>query len=96
MKLCDLCDLKTDYLDADFWVVRKGPLDELGKPTKKYHSDYIGIKVIEKDLLLVDYLYNIIEDYYKSGVFKRFAVGNQTVKNIGAEDIANFRIGFVI
>jgi len=96
MKLSDLCDLKSDYPEADFWVVRKGNLNEVGKPTKEYSPEHIGIKVVETDLLLPDYLYYVMENNYNTGVFKRFAVGNQETKNIGAEDIANFRIGFVI
>ena len=41
MKLSDLCEIKTNFSDADFWLQRKGSVDTVGTPTKEFHSENI-------------------------------------------------------
>jgi choline kinase len=61
MKLEDLCEIKTNFPEADFWLDRKGSIDTVGKPIKEFSSERIGIKVIKTDVLLPDYLYYVME-----------------------------------
>jgi len=48
MRIGDVCEFKTNCPDCDFWIVRKGTEKAVGKPTKEYSPEYIGIKVTKK------------------------------------------------
>ena len=71
MTLNDICEIKTDFIGADDWLKTK-TVDGKGKPIKTYNKEYIGIKVIRRDLLVPDYLFYMLTYYYTMGVFKNF------------------------
>lgn len=41
MKLGDMVTVKTGLSDADFWIVRRGSENVVGKPVKVYDPEYI-------------------------------------------------------
>jgi hypothetical protein len=45
LKLSDVADVKINFLEADFWITRKGSIKEVGRPTKNFNKEKIGIKV---------------------------------------------------
>lgn len=92
MKLSDLCEIKTNFPDADFWLIRKGGEDRVGYPVKEFNPEHIGIKVTATDVLLPEYLYYVMLNLFNHGIFKNNSVGSLNLKNIRAEDIKNIRI----
>jgi hypothetical protein len=93
MRLKDLCDVKTNFPDADFWITRKGDVDSVGKPTKEFDPEKIGIKVVRTDLLLPDYLYYVFEFLVMNGSFTTMSSGTTKLKNITVDDVKNIRVG---
>ena len=45
-KISDVADIKISFAEADFWITRKGSIKEVGRPTKDFNKEKIGIKVI--------------------------------------------------
>lgn len=92
LKLSDFADIKTKFEDADFWIVRRGSIKEVGKPTKEYNPEHIGIKVTSNQLL-PDYLFYAIMHLHSIGYFGRLANGTTNLVNIKTSDITNIRLG---
>ena len=92
MRLSDICEIKTNFGDADFWLQRKGSVDTVGTPTKEFNPENIGIKVIRTDILVPDYLYYILVYYQSIGYFSNISNGTLNLKNIRTEDIKNIRL----
>ena len=93
MKLKDVCIFSTEFPDADFWLIREGSADKVGKPVKKYDKDYIGVKVTRTDLLLPDYLYYVFEYLNSQKLLAQLAKGTTDKKHISISDIKEIPIG---
>jgi restriction endonuclease S subunit len=93
MKLKDLCKFKTNFPEADFWITRKGDINSVGKPTKEFDPEKIGVKVVRTDLLLPDYLYYVFEFLVMNGSFAAMSSGTTKLKNITIDDIKNIKVG---
>jgi len=91
-KIKDLCKVKTNYPDADFWIQRKGDVDKVGKPTKEYSPSHIGIKVDNTDVLVPDFLYYVFENLYLSGAFRSQSKGILNLQHITVDDIKNIPV----
>jgi hypothetical protein len=92
MKLSDVCEIRTNFSDADFWLQRKGGDNTVGTPTKEFNPENIGIKVIRTDILLPEYLYYVLVYYQSIGYFSNISKGTLNLKNIRTEDIKNIRL----
>ena len=57
MKLSDVARVRTDFVEADFWLVRRGGVDSVGEPSRDYSPYHIGVRVEQTGLILPDYLY---------------------------------------
>lgn len=86
-------EIKTNFPDADFWIVRKGSADKVGTPIKEYSPEHIGVKVTRTDVLLPNYLYYAMEFMKTQGYFKNLATGTLALKNIKVDDVKNMPIG---
>jgi hypothetical protein len=73
MTIGDLCEFKTNFPDADFWLVKKGSRSEIGMPVKTFSPENIGVKVIRTDVLLPQYLYYVFMNLKNQGVFEMLA-----------------------
>ena len=93
MRLKDLCEFKTDFPEADFWITRKGDINSVGKPTKEYDPEKIGVKVVRTDLLVPDYLFYVFEYLVMSGGFASMAKGVTNLKHIDINDVKNIPVG---
>jgi hypothetical protein len=93
MKLKHLCEIKTNFPEADFWLVRKGDEKEVGRPTKEFSPENIGIKVIETDVLYPQYLYYALMNLHSQGKFEEISHGTLRLKNIRVDDIKNISFG---
>lgn len=82
MTIGDLCEFKTNFPEADFWLVKKGSRNEIGKPVKTFSPENIGVKVIRTDVLLPEYLYYVFMNIQNQGVFDMLADVNDGGKRI--------------
>ena len=93
MKLSDLCTVRTDFPGADFWIVSKGSLENIGKPIKEYSPQHIGIRVNRTDVLLPDYLFYVFLNFFYQGTFQLLAHGETNLKHIRVSDIERIPLG---
>lgn len=90
--LSEKAEIKTNFPEADFWVVRKGSEDKVGSVTKEFSPEHIGIKVISEDLL-PNYLYYAMQYIHSTGYYRALAHGSLNLKNIKVSDVSSIRLG---
>lgn len=90
--LSEKAEIKTNFPEADFWIIRKGTENKVGSPTKDFSPEHIGIKVIS-DNLLPDYLYYAMQYIHSTGYYRNLSVGTLSLKNIKVSDVADIRLG---
>ena len=94
MTIGELCEFKTDFRDADFWLVRKGNKNEIGEPVRKFSPEHIGVKVKRTDVILPQYLYYVFMDLKNKGFFNIIAdVNDGGGRVIPIQKIKNIPIG---
>lgn len=91
-KLGDLVKVSVNDPNADFWVVRRGTKESVGKPTEEFNPENYGITVTS-DQLLPKYLFYAFMNLHNQGYFIPLAKGTLRLVNIRADDIRNIRIG---
>ena len=89
MKLKDIVDLNIDNPAADFWIIRRGSDKQVGRPTREYSPEHIGVSVIRPDLVLADYLFYVFEFLANQGVFVKLAEGTTNLRTIKIRDLKN-------
>lgn len=92
--LGDLCEVKTNFPDADFWIQRKGSAATVGAPTRAYSPEHIGIRVKDHGLIDPSYLFYWFEFIKSRGVFAQIATGSLKLVHIKASDIARLPVAF--
>lgn len=94
--LGDVCIFKVDFIDADFWLKRKGSEKTVGKPTKDFNKEDIGVKLRDeyKDRINPNYLYYYFQFLHQSGFFIPHAHGTLNLKNIRLDDIKRIPMSF--
>lgn len=92
MKLKYIAKIKTNFADADFWIVRKGSESAIGKPTKEFNESHIGIKV-NREIFVPDYLYYAMIHLHLSGFFRQFVKGTLNLTHLDVSDVKNIKIG---
>ena len=90
--LKDVCEIKTNFQNADFWIIRRGSEDSVGKPVKVFNKEHIGIKVLYREIILPEYLYYWFMALHNKGVFKQICHGTLKLVNIKISDIASIPI----
>lgn len=93
MQLSALCTVKVNFPEADFWLTRRGSLTAVGKPTRSFYKEHIGIKVLATDILYPDYLYWVFVALHEQGFFKPIAYGSLPLVHIRVSDIKQIRFG---
>lgn len=94
LRLADICEVKTKFPDADFWIVRKGTKDAVGKPTREFSPEAIGVKVKATEVIDPGYLYYWFQYLHHQGIFARIAHGTTRLQNIQTSDIRNIPATF--
>ncbi len=95
MRLADLCEVKFNMSDADFWIYTRGAEKSLGMPTTDPNDNEkkIGIKVKEeaKDKLDARYLYYVFMHLNTTQYWQRngLVYGSLNLKNLRIDDIKN-------
>jgi len=90
--LGDLISISTGREDADLYVIRRGSLESVGKPTKEYNKEAYGITIKDRDVLVPQYLYYMLMYVHSSGYFKSKAKGSTNLVNITKDDILNIPV----
>lgn len=93
MRLKDIAEVKTNFPDADFWLQRKGSIETVGKPTKTFSPENIGIKVVRTDVVDPNYLKYVFDYLFNSGAFKPLAKGTLNLQHLPLNAIRNANIG---
>jgi hypothetical protein len=98
MRLADLCEVKFNMPDADFWIYTRGTEKSLGMPTTDLDNTEkkIGIKVKEeaKDKLDARYLYYVFMHLNATQYWQRngLVYGSLALKNIRIDDVKNLSL----
>jgi hypothetical protein len=92
MLLSDVCTIKTHFEDADFWIVRRGSLKTVGEPVRIYNPEHIGIKVLNAEILLPDYLFYCMDYLHGQRLWEAKATGSIALVNIRVTDVRNIRL----
>jgi hypothetical protein len=93
MKLSNLCEIKTNFADADFWIVRKGSEMTVGTPTREFAPQHIGVKVVRTDVLVPGYLFYVVMYLHSQGYFQVRCNGTLRLKHILVSDIKGLQVG---
>jgi hypothetical protein len=92
LRLKDMCSVKTDFLDADFWIQRKGSKETVGTPTKLFSPEHIGIKVENTDILDPQYLFYMFMHLHSSGKLRHLSKGSLNLQHITTYDIGDIAL----
>jgi hypothetical protein len=87
LRLDEVATVKTNFPEADFWLIRRGSLKTCGQPTYQFNPEHIGIKVERTDILLASYLFYCMEHLHKQGRWEAFAGGILALVNIRVSDV---------
>ena len=69
---------KSLHPDADFWVQRRGARNNIGKVSKEFNRENIGIKVLKLDELDPGYLYYWMEHVQSQNWWERMGIPGVT------------------
>ena len=92
MKLSDLATIRTNFPEADFWLVRRGSLKTCGQPVREFNPEHIGVKVERTDILFPNYLYYCMQHLHASKVWEPLATGSLSLVNIRVSDVRNIAL----
>ena len=85
-----ILEIRTNMPDADFYIIRKGSDSSVGTPTKpgdpKLDAEKFGVKC-NRDVLLPDYLFYMVQYLHQSRAFQQFAHGTLSLKTLRKEDV---------
>lgn len=87
--LGDLCIIKTNFPDADFWVIRKGSEEKVGEPVKDFNPENIGLKIKEEyeGKIIPSFIFYVVQYIHQLGIFKNLAKGTLRLKHISVNDV---------
>ena len=89
MKLSDVATIKTNFPNADFWIIRRGSLKTVGKPSHSFSAESIGVKVERTDILLPQFLYYCFLNIHAQGRWEVLATGSLSLVNIRVSDVSS-------
>jgi 8-oxo-dGTP pyrophosphatase MutT (NUDIX family) len=95
LKLGDLCEVRTNFEDADFWIRRKGSKESVGSVVKTFEPQHIGISVrsAAKAVLDSNYLYYALINIHSQGHWAGLSIGSLKLKHITINDVKNIPLG---
>jgi hypothetical protein len=82
-----VCIIKTNFPEADFWLQRRGTEENVGRPHLEFSPYDIGIKVERTDLFVPKFLYYVFMHVHQLGFFRHLCEGPLQLKHIRVEDI---------
>lgn len=91
LKISDIADVKINFPEADFWIKRRDDIKEVGKPTKDFDKEKIGIKVTS-DKVDKNYLFYVFQHLHSNGFFAKEATGISNLVNIKISIIKDIKL----
>ena len=82
-----LCEVRVNFPDADFWIVRRGTPEAVGAVTTEFSREHIGVRVLAPEVLLPGYLKYFMQYQHSRGFFRQRAIGSLRLVNIRLEDV---------
>lgn len=103
-RLEDICEIRTDFPDADFWLQRRGSEKTIGTPKRflsvshDINKENIGIKVKPEytDFVSPEFLYYSLQQLHQQGIFENMAVGSLALKNLRVSEVKKIPLRFGI
>lgn len=92
MKLKYLATIKTNYRDADFWLVCRGDIKRVGEPTKIFSKYHIGIKLDSHKVFLPEFLFLTLKNVHLRGYWLTQSYGTLALQHIKVLDVKNLEI----
>jgi hypothetical protein len=92
MKFGEVANISTKMPGADFWLVRVGSKDAVGRPGREYNPNYIGIKVTRTDLLDPSYAYYLFMYLWQRGYWQKLSTGTTNLVNIRVSDVKSLTL----
>lgn len=86
MRLTDFCTIATGKQDADFWLIRKGSDKSVGRPTRSFNDEHIGVKA-NPGMVDPNFLYYALEYVWNTGYFEARCKGSLALKHITLDDV---------
>jgi hypothetical protein len=77
IKLGDLCEIKTNFPEADFWLSV-----HTGTPTRSYAPGLVGIKVTATEQLIPNFLFYAMEYLEMKGLWRAGGPTVEAVRNV--------------
>ena len=95
MRIKDICEIHSNFPDADFWLVRRGTKEAIGRPTNKFHKESIGIKITATDAVLPDYLFRWFQFIHSRKFFEQHATGALNLVHITSKFVSELPVKFL-
>jgi hypothetical protein len=92
IRLGALASAKVNDPGADFWITRRGSLEMVGKPTREFSPEHIGVKVTAGEKVDPSFLYYVIEYAWMRGQFRQAAHGTTNLVNIKMSDVLDLAL----
>lgn len=92
LRLRDVAKISVNMPDADFWIIRRGSQDKVGKPVDDFHEERIGVKIEKTDILFPQYAKYMMMYIWMSGYFKSLATGTTNLVNIKVSDVKDIQL----
>jgi hypothetical protein len=77
---------KVNDVNANFWLVRKGAKQTVGKPVRDFSKEHIGVTITGK-LLLPEYMYYYFDHLHQRKTFENLAKGTTQLCHIRVSDM---------
>lgn len=87
-RLKHIAEVKTNFPDADYYIVRKGSRDTVGKVTNEFSPEHIGVKITHKGVLPKYHQY-AMQYAHMNGYWKPKAKGVLELQHINVDDVKN-------
>lgn len=92
MRLSEVATIRTNFPEANFWLVRRGSAERCGEPTRTFNPEHIGIRVHRTDILLPDYLFYVLMHVHQQGYWGNLATGTLSLVNIRVSDVRRIEL----
>jgi len=77
--------IKTNFPEADFWLINKGNKSKLGEPVKEFETYLTGIKC--PDYIFPNYGYYLCLYLFQQGIWQQYALGTTNLNHLRIKDI---------
>jgi len=86
--IMQLFQINNNFPEADFWLINKGAIAQIGKPVKEYRSCLTGIKCNE-ELILPSFGFYACLHLYQTGIWRGYGRSCINLVSLRIKDIRN-------